>query len=558
MLLSYESQVEELFSRLKGSEEPHMQWEQTASREFSVALICPHRRHVAQFFFEMVSRWLLPGRPLEVVLSFATSYREYAICEMVIRVEEGEDALFVKRSLPFLEKEICLGVSSIYHASRILEMKGLSLSAKTSLIQERIAELIRRFPAYFDYDLFEEMQHFLVSVKEEFKAVRDISHMSRMIWVPYLMRKALEKKIEEEPGKRHISLKIKKILLQTPFGSKEVLALFVGLNFLRPYELFEERHLLYALARFGVRPVPHSYMKHEGFCYLEVEIDHFSQTELMQGLPEEILRRIEQLVPPIFMPRNEEEVMRSVLTLSNQLKFTRDIPQIAISFEGQRGAELLFTIVLVRLLHPHTPPLRELFAARTFTIDRVKIVGHLRRKYPKEATVLRARLKCEDFLRDDFSVDLYQARMAVLRTVQQGVGEVRDYNGGMIAKQNENYELLKKELGELAERETLLLQNFFHSISPVELSATLDPVLLKSLFTLLLDALGRPESLLTRRLNGCLLIVSKEQDLSGIESLKIPHNELLIAQVQLFDSSTLALLYLNPDKEKQKKLLLHI
>ena len=103
------------------------------------------------------------------------------------------------------------------------------------------------------------------------------------------------------------------------------------------------------------------------------------------------------------MPRNEEEVMRNILVLSQQLRFLRDIPQMIISFEEQTDTELSFTVILVRLLHPDSRPIEELFR---FSIDRVKVVGQLRRKIPKEAVVMRARIMSEQFMREDYSVDL--------------------------------------------------------------------------------------------------------------------------------------------------------
>ena len=38
-------------------------------------------------------------------------------------------------------------------------------------------------------------------------------------------------------------------------------------------------------------------------------------------LPDQIKEHIEQLTHPIFMPRNEEEVLRNIMALSRQLRY---------------------------------------------------------------------------------------------------------------------------------------------------------------------------------------------------------------------------------------------
>lgn len=531
----------------------------------------------------MLTRWLIPGKPVDALCFFSTDIEEFTVSEVCLALESVQDLTMAKRNLTFLEGEILMGVKSSFHAGKILEMKGLSLDEKTAIIQENIAHLIRRFPKEFDYDLFGEMQHFLITTKETFKAMRQPPDLYRLIYTLYAFRKILEKRVAKRPSKRHLRLKMKKTHLHTPFGQKEVLSLFVGMNFLKEHELFEERHFISALSHFipGIKSIQSSYYAHGGESeeihtfYLEIEKEDgapFSPEELTlleRGLPKEIGSRIEQLVPPIFMPRNEEEVMRNILTLSSQLGSIKDLPQMVISFDEQTDTELSFTVVLVRILLSESLPIRELFdnsdLAQNLSIDRIKSVGQIQRKYAKEATVLRFHLPTEAFLRADYSVDLYKARLHLVNEIESAVGDVRDYNGGMIAKQSENFHLLKQELGSLALTHSLLLQNFFHSIFPVHLSTTLDPKLLHILFAMLLEAIENPKetvALKSKKANDHLFVMTKFQDFSWkqkifskIETLKLPSNELLTIQMQIFDAVYLGFLYLNPNKEKQMALL---
>jgi len=281
----------------------------------------------------------------------------------------------------------------------------LSADEKTSLIQERIASLVIRRPKDFDYAIFTQMQHFLVMCNEEFKSIREYAHMSRIIYVFYLFRKALKSQIEHHPSQRFVHVKVRRAYLHHPFGLKKVLGIFAGLNFQGDNELFEERHFV---AVFNAH-FPHLIVVEESFffrtskeertqlLYLEVEkadgMD-FTLSEIKwikDRLPAEIKSGIEKLTRPLFMPRNEEEVMRNIITLSNQLKLTRDLPQVIINFESQVETELAFTVIWLRVLNLFDLPIHDLFEKSDsflrFIPDQIKHLGFLRKKNPKEATV---------------------------------------------------------------------------------------------------------------------------------------------------------------------------
>jgi hypothetical protein len=336
---------------------------------------------------EMVRSWLLPIEQPNLLSTFSAEFQFkerpeiYLVSEVSFSLANLSQVHLLLQSRLFLEKEILIGVCSSYYGNKILEMKGLSLDEKTGLIQERVTSLVRRFPHKFDHDLLGEMQHFLIRLKEPFKRCRDYEQMSRIIWILYYFSKRLEKAIEQIPGRRHLCLKIKRAKLETPFGLKEVLSIFVGLNFLKEHERFGERHVLSAIQSFfkEVKGVAGSYFEREPSklpihgCYIEIEKKNgqrFSSIEcayLKTLLSQEIQRRIEQLVPPIFMPRNEEEVMRNILTLSHQLKYTSDLPQVILSFEEQTDAEIAFTVVLVRLIKRRSFWFKRVLAAELFS-----------------------------------------------------------------------------------------------------------------------------------------------------------------------------------------------
>ena len=87
------------------------------------------------------------------------------------------------------------------------------------------------------------------------------------------------------------------------------------------------------------------------------------------------------------MPPNEEEVMRHVITLTGQLKFSRDLPQVILSFYEQTDKKLYFTVILVRILLPTAPLVTEWVQKLNHLsprIERVKKVGMLRKNISRK------------------------------------------------------------------------------------------------------------------------------------------------------------------------------
>lgn len=484
----------------------------------NLILLCKKREGAGTFFYDLTSRWLMPGKKRGAKLFFIADFRfkffeeEFTLAEVVLPLESRQEKEEALKNLRVILTEIKLGVASDFHASRILQFKGLPYDRKTTLIQEKIASLIQSHSKDFGKSILSHMQHFLVTCSEEFKTQRDYHHISRIISVLFFMQGLLKQKLAAEPERRHILVKFLKTKVLLGESVKEVLGVIVGLNFLKEHEVFEKKHLISALKEYVplALDVPSSYFLEKDAempiqtLYLEIEKENgldFTSEEvnlLRLKLSEQLKGHIELLQQKVFMPRNEEEIVRSIVALSRQLKYVQDLPQVVISFDEQIGSELCFNIVLLRVLRLKAPTILELFGSQEgglkFVLDRVKKVGVIRRKYLKEANVFRLFLKTEHFLRPDHSVDLNRARLAVMEYLNRVLGEVRDYNGGLIYKQNEAYQNLVGALGEMEKKNLFLLEKFFFAIRPSEMAATVATAVLKSLFFMFLNAIKREEA----------------------------------------------------------------
>ncbi|MBI3508384.1 MAG: hypothetical protein HY069_01930 [Chlamydiia bacterium] len=93
------------------------------------------------------------------------------------------------------------------------------------------------------------------------------------------------------------------------------------------------------------------------------------------------------------------------------------------------------------------------------------------------------------FLRADCSVDLYKARSSIYAQLTQVLGELRDYNGGMLFKQIEQVNALQQALGKGTD--SVLLEKFFYALMPMEMRTSLDTETLKQFFVLFLHAVKR-------------------------------------------------------------------
>lgn len=579
---------------------PLIRWSELdkAPCSLSVLLLCKYRLNACNFFCDMISRWLLPQRRINVELFFTSDVRMphlsddlLSVAEVVVYLRSASEVEEVRRNLHAIETEIRLGVVSNYHARRILEFKGLSSDGKTAMIQEKISSLIQSHSKDYDQGIFSQMQQFLVNCPEDFKKVRDYHHISRMISNLYSVRKLLKQNVEVVPSKRHVILKFLKTRLSYPKGplkDKPVLGILAGLNFLREHEVFEEEHLAAA-----VRQLLPAARLVKGSCIMDPVRDDSLQTvylemEKMDGsdftlneihllknsLANPLKGHIEQLTHPIYMPRNEEEVLRNIMALSRQIRFVNDLSQVIISFDETRGNDLYFTVILLRVCKEGASSVQELFSQANTDLkcfpDRVRTLGKLRRKYLKEATVFRTFVPSNRFLRSDRSVDLYKARQHVFQQLRSIVGELRDYNGGMILKQNEQLTALKSSLGKVAHSHSLLIEKFFHALVPMEIRTSCEVEPLKQLFLMLLTAAKNESQRLSfvgsdflfKQESSRVLAVfpvadteKKRTFFKKVETLRIAPHQIANFSLDVNDVSYLGVLLLNADKAIQDAFL---
>lgn len=602
----------------------------------SISTICPaiDTQGVGRFLADVYSRWPIPGKVLGLPYVNTIAFQfvnfpdyQFLIQQLVAFIDNQKDLSILSMNLPNLAQEVRLNILSVQHARRVISLMPLTLDQKKLIIQEnilalldrpgkeiesnlfdhmhhflikasaekkvtqikeQIAPLLEYQPKHFERDIFAELQNLVVLFPDEFVANREMRHLTRIISYKYLLRKLTTNESLSHPNQRHLYVKLLHTKLPVKGELKQAIGILVAINILRENEVVEERHIFTAIQSIlpkackvtGSTVIDKRANNSVRTIYLEIynEEGIFNTKEvkqLLKRLSREIKTRIESVINPIFMPRNEEEVMKNILVLGNQLKYVQDLPQVMINFHKQTSTKLSFTVILLRVNKPEDVPLQKLFkkfkSAVTFSDHEVKSVGCLRKKYPKEANIFEMQLAKKNFLRKDFSVDLNAARRFVYNTLCEMVGEVRDYNGGMISKQSEVLNSLKKLLLQINIRNDFLLENFFYSLTPNYMQSILKPLVLKKLFLIILEALEHDYAtnmlfLKTQIVDNYFLLTLgavnptfKEFIEQKLEALDLQPSALTSSFVNIYEISCLSyILHFNDPDEHQKFLQLII
>lgn len=516
---------------------------------FSYTVLCDgdHTHGVGRFIADMLCKWLVPGKQLALhgnrSLNFLfTNYREktFYLTEYYITLSDQKEFNVIKSNIENFSKQLRLNILSVQHARHILAVKKLSIEEKSALIQENISSLLEnenkafeknaydqmqnlliklsaeknlsqikdnlnrlmnKRPKTFDRDIYEAINYVRISFDDDFTALRDPRYVSRLIGYFYLFNKIIKQKMFQSEDIRYLQIKLLKTHLIDPNQSKNIIGIMISMNLLLDSERFDQKHLIQAIKNCisDTKYVKNSFIadkREEKILSYYLEIEKTSDIKfslediknLKQNLPSQIKNRIENVINPIFMPRNEEEVLRNIILLSKQIKYVRDVPQLIISYDKQTGKELSFIVILVRLLKQDTPPIKEYFSySQTFLKyfpEEEKIIGSLKKKYPKEVNIFRLSLNKSTFYRRDYSLDLQKARQVVVTELAKIIGDFRDYNGGMIHKQTQALDRLKQELPTLGKDKDFLIENFFYSLKPGIMQSILDTNILKAFFSL--------------------------------------------------------------------------
>lgn len=566
-----------------------------------------HSREVGRFICDYFSKWLLPGKNLtlthvhsEIIQFDLFKGKGFFFHEIFIHISSKKQLLTIQSNLQTLIEELKINILAVAHARAVLSVGNLTEEQKKMIVSENISELldipskgynhnlyeqmqdflikasseekISRIkesisplldlkPQIFERDLFNEIQRFILPSMKDFAIHRNLTYVARIISYSYLLRKRAAHAFISNPSERFAVTKVLRTHLSIDGHKKPVIGLLVAINYTSESEFFDKRHLLAAANSLIPKAVLvqsstiHNKREDTGtrIIYLEIEKkdENFTGDEiklLQTSLTEKVLDRVESVINSLFMPRNDEEILRNIITLGAQLKFPTDLPQVMINYRAQEHSNLIFTVLLVRIQHPDLVPIPKKFKRNKQDIyikeREEKTVGHVRKSIPKKGYILDICCPKEAYLRADFSLDLTRARRDVFSFITDSVGEVRDFNGGMISKQNEALVDLKRALLQNNFSDDFLVENFFYSFIPRFMQCIIPTPALKHSFLLMLEAL---EHDFNDAIYFIKTITWERYSIITVSTINQSFKEFIEDKVSSvdFDSSSLAISYTN-------------
>ncbi|HEY5234860.1 MAG TPA: hypothetical protein VIJ14_01675, partial [Rhabdochlamydiaceae bacterium] len=379
---------------------------------------------------------------------------------------------------------------------------------KLKNLDQTLNDLISRFPQHLEPSIFKDKDRLLAYFDHEFLRKRSVKHLARLLTAQYLKKKKLLGTIYLSPKTRCIELRIMPTKLEFPFASKWVIGILTQLSLGSRYELFDQVQLLKAVQKIipELRIVKGSvYVFQEAddsiktlYAEFEKNGNHFFTLSelkaLKTSLEEALFKSIERLVPTVFMTRNQEEALRNILTLSQQIEHGSDLPQVMMSYESQTAEELIFTVICVRVESLDATPVDNLLKQKSsfsqWILERKQLVKYVQQHQPIFAYIFRVLLTPHPtILRSDGSLNFFAARQKIGNDMKLHIGEFRDFNGGILIKQEEMLHSLKTALPTIAPE---LIENVFYSIAPIEMQAILPLSTLKMLFELFMEVFEKP------------------------------------------------------------------
>ncbi|NGX33679.1 MAG: hypothetical protein K1060chlam1_00019 [Candidatus Anoxychlamydiales bacterium] len=593
------------------------------SISFSVFSISDLTGDISRFTFDMLNKWLILSKPLDISANRSIKFKfknftqkKYSLSEYFINVSTEKEKSLIERNISSFINEMKLIIMSAIHTKEIISLDTLT-SEKSNLlkedssyisdinhknkedmkhfilkfseekklneIKENLAFLMSKKPKIFDKDIFDSLHIASLIFKGDFTSIRGPKHVSKIIALSYYFKKSIMQiKSQIKSSKRHVKLKILKTNLLDQ--KKAVLGILIVIDLLHENEYFEKNYILDSIAKIikNFKYVKNSYITDRRDLkiltfYLEIAkedfFDFFSLQELKdlkKKLKLSFSSNIKKLINPIFSPRNEEEILRNIIILTKQLNYVKDIPQVIISYDKQTSKEISFIVILLRLIKKNTSSLKEIFSySKTFlkfSLDESKIVGVLKKKYPKEANVFKISLNKFEFLRNDFSLDLRKARQTIYKELTHILGKFRDFNGGLLAKQLDALESLKQMLPSSKKIEDFLLEEFFYSIKPAIQQSIIDTKILKNLFLMFLKILKRnfenKNFLINTKAekNNFYIMIKthftkiKEDIILAVKKQKFKSFEIIFSSLDKNDQKTLGFILISKDQTKKEKL----
>lgn len=434
---------------------------------------------------------------------------------------------------------------------------------------ERYAEkLIRRFPHSHNENLFKTIDYIFAILEEshllQFREI-ELLQLIRTIYLFQYSYEFLDRKNYSFVFRflpTHIFINLYK---------KKILSVIVKSRKLRKYDCLEDESVFSIIQNQipNVRIIPgcsyslYNQKDASPILYFQIEkISHnsFSNAEifkLKQNFGAYLPNAIETRLPSIFAARNEEEIFKNVLVLAKEFTTLEDLPQVIISQENSSEKGIRFLAIVVRVQKKRQPffskSLQEMNVCMDYKVIREQTVRFFENTYPIVASILSINVPINSqIFRRNRAINFYTSRRIVSQFLQNVLGEFRDYNGGMIIKQQELLLALKAHTIHL-DKSAEFIEDFFYSLNPVELQATIyldDLIFMYSCFLRTIPCKNKVAGFcyITYRKDNsrctCVSVAQREESVQPLQLIpEVLHDKAITYDVYIQDTHLLGYFY---------------
>lgn len=396
---------------------------------------------------------------------------------LLIELQASFDKKDVEKAT-LLAHDMAIALQFPEHISRLSNFSGQ--------IKDELFNQLLRHPDNFA-GVLEESSRLFSSATEEFSQIRSGQTLLKIARSLLWLKTRLLTKSKESIGFRIFPSHI-----HCPFGTRSVLSLAIVLPKLQAYEQFDQQHIAQAVKRSfpNLQLVPRSFFSYRHpetqalSFYLEFETKESSLPSLRslylarKDLERELIGSIEKVVSRIDIPQNDDDLLRNLLLLNQEITRINDKPNVIIQYHEQTEETLSFYVTLVRVIkqsQKNTPvTLLTADGIRSILLN-ASLLDTLKESHVKQGLEFLVQCPKTHYYRRDRSIDFLKARESVLRYLEKTFGKLRDLNGGFMYEHDRLLQSVKGLLRPEEKKDLFIIENLINSLMPSIMKSLLGP-----------------------------------------------------------------------------------
>jgi oligopeptide transport system substrate-binding protein len=439
-------------------------------------------------------------------------------------------------------------------------------------IQIYLYQMIYRFPNHVKPSIVDEFFCIKQQLHYTFFSSRSIKHQKKILISLHLIGQQIQQEGNVYQNEVLIKTMVFKEKINYQFTTQSTLGILIGCRYAKKNQNINEQQIISAIhtikPNINIQQGTYQNVKinayGDDYFYIEVtndDPDTFQQ--LKQNLNEVLINHCQELYPKVISLQNDEEIVKNILMLNNEITKINDIPQVIINFFDHHQKKLIFHVTVVKLV---TEELIEYEKGSDFTLNQVRNqrVGYYKDQ-PKEAYVYNVKLSIKkSYIRSDGTINVSGARKRVCDILDQFLGEFRDYNGGMILRQSEHFNSFRVLLDQNETMFPELVEDFFYSITPIENQTTLPLDLLKDMFSSITNMISTTKlktsqpyhiDLNQSEINGIITLITIEKQLvNSCKSIVMKNENLVLSHLVYRQYHIISITFLEYTKSELNQL----